>query len=512
MAIKISEFFERYRNDTLAAVMLAQVFMTSVAGATAWFLWQFAGLEPLSAFTYSLVALIVLQLAVAPVLVGFMSRPLKILSQALMRVTDDSAQVAPPNVNTPQYEKSGLKAMVETIYDLAVASGKGDATETIPSNDTTNGNFYRSLVDSLPVGVIALNDKADVTYVNTIAPTHVDSSDKHVIELNFDQTDSLDTWLASCQDKLRDTKIWHRVANKLLGEEERRIFDVVGYYRKRGDEGIETILVTIDRTTEYAPQEEDMDFIALAAHELRGPITVIRGYLDLLGQELPNLSAEQQQLIDRLQVSSERLSGYINNILNVSRYDRNHLNLHLQENRLIDIITALVPDLALRAKTQNRKLTFHIPDTLPTIAADRSSLSEVISNLIDNAIKYSKDEGEVIVNAAVKDTFVEITVQDFGIGMPGSVMGNLFNKFYRSHRSRQTVSGTGLGLYICKAIVESHGGDIWVRSVEGEGTTFGFTIPIYSTVADKLGEDNNGNEKIIEQKEGWIKNHAMFRR
>ena len=255
-----------------------------------------------------------------------------------------------------------------------------------------------------------------------------------------------------------------------------------------------------------------MDFIALAAHELRGPITVIRGYLELLGQDLQGITPDQQQLLDRLQVSSERLSGYINNILNVSRYDRNHLKLHLQEERAYDIIASLVPDLALRAKTQNRKLTFHVPDTLPTIAADRSSLSEVISNLIDNAIKYSKEGGEVIVSAAVKEGFVEMTVQDFGIGMPESVVGNLFNKFYRSHRSRQTVSGTGLGLYICKAIVESHGGSIWVRSVEGEGTTFGFTVPIYSTVADKLTAGDNGNEKIIDTKEGWIKNHAMFRR
>jgi len=505
VAVKLSEFYERYRNDTLATVMLAQVFTASLAGAVAWILWQFAGLEPLSAFTYSLVALIVLQLAAAPVLVGFASRPLKVVWQALLRITNNSAQTQPPNINTPQYEKNGLKALVQAMYDLSVAT-KQETTATAPAT------IFRSLADGLPVGVIALNDHAEVIYANAAAPTHQDSQDKTIIELNFDTNDTLDGWLTNCQDKLRDTKVWHWIANKLPGEDGRRIFDVVGHYRKRGEAGIETILVTIDRTTEYAPEEEDMDFIALAAHELRGPITVIRGYLELIGQELPSLNADQQQLIDRLQVSSERLSGYINNILNVSRYDRNHLKLHLQEERLIDVITALVPDLALRARTQNRKLTFHIPDDLPTVAADRSSLSEVISNLIDNAIKYSRDSGEVVVNAAVKDNFVEVTVQDFGIGMPESVVGNLFTKFYRSHRSRQTVSGTGLGLYICKAIVESHGGSIWVRSVEGEGSTFGFTLPIYRTVAEKIGKDNNGNEKIIEQREGWIKNHAMFRR
>ncbi len=506
MAVKVSEFFDRYRSDTIATVMLAQVFVSSLAGTLAWILWQYADVDPLSAFTYSVVALIILQVALAPVLVAFAGKPLKVLWQAIAHVSNDPVKTQPPNINEPQFERNGLRALVQTVYDLTVSS------QGTPAVGEGNTAVFRALVDGLPVGVIALNDNADVIYTNSLAPAHQDSRGKTIIEINFEQNDNLDTWLASCQDKLRDTHVWRHVANKVPGEENRRVFDVIGQYRKRGEQGVETILVTVDRTSIYEPEDEDMDFIALAAHELRGPITVIRGYLELLSQELPNLSSEQQQLIDRLQVSSERLSGYINNILNVSRYDRNHLKLHLAEDKLIDVIKTLLPDLALRARTQNRKLTFNIPDNLPTIAADRTSLGEVISNLIDNAIKYSKDGGEVMMNAGIKENFVEVTVRDSGIGMPSSVVGNLFTRFYRSHRSRQTVSGTGLGLYICKAIVQSHGGSIWVRSVEGEGSTFGFTVPIYSTVADKLGKDDNGNEKIIERADGWIKNHAMFRR
>jgi two-component system phosphate regulon sensor histidine kinase PhoR/two-component system sensor histidine kinase VicK len=506
MAVKISEYYGRYRSEVVAIVMLVEVFLTSIAGAIAWFLWQYTGLDPLSAFTYSLVVLIGIHVVATPIIVNMAARPLKVLWQTIARVSNDPVQA--PSI-LPQDEKSGLKALVQTVYDLATP---GEAQSTAEEDETVDKAIYQTLVDGMPVGVIALDTREDVMYTNSLAPTHPDSENKTVIELTFEKNDTLDGWLESCQDKLRDTKVWRRVANKLPGEEGRRIFDIIGDFRKGGKDGVETVLITIDRTTEYAPQEEDMDFIALAAHELRGPITVIRGYLELLGQELPSLEKDQQELIDRLQVSSERLSGYINNILNVSRYDRNHLKLHLQEERVYDVIASLIPDLALRAKTQDRKLTFHVSDTLPTVAADRSSLSEVVSNLIDNAIKYSKDGGEIVVSASVKDNFVEMTVKDFGIGMPSSVVGNLFNKFYRSHRSRQTVSGTGLGLYICKAIVESHGGSIWVRSVESEGTTFGFTLPIYSTVADKLQAGDNGNEKIIDTREGWIKNHAMFRR
>lgn len=178
----------------------------------------------------------------------------------------------------------------------------------------------------------------------------------------------------------------------------------------------------------------------------------------------------------------------------------------------MSMLKDLAPDLGLRARTQRRKLIFRIPQGLPAIAADRSSLGEVITNLIDNAIKYSHINGEVLVTAAPKDgDLIEITVQDQGIGMPESVVGGLFGKFYRSHRSRQTVGGTGLGLYICKAIVEAHGGSIWVRSKEGEGSTFGFTVPTYASVAARL-QAGGQNQDITQRPEGWIKNHAMYRR
>ena len=121
MAVKVSEFFNRYRSDTIAAVMLAQVFVSSLAGTLAWVLWQYADLDPLSAFTYSMVALIALQVAVAPVLVAFASKPLKVLWQAIAHVSNDPVKTQPPNINEPQFERNGLKTMVQTIYDLTVS-------------------------------------------------------------------------------------------------------------------------------------------------------------------------------------------------------------------------------------------------------------------------------------------------------------------------------------------------------------------------------------------------------
>jgi len=332
-----------------------------------------------------------------------------------------------------------------------------------------------------------------------------------MLSLLFPEDNSLDAWLDQCEENaVHAENTWTRISDKLPDQEGRRFFDVFASYDKGA--ASETVLTLVDRTSLYEVGEQELDFIAFAAHELRGPITVIRGYLDVLEDELGDvLKDDQHELFRRLTVSANRLTGYINNILNTSRYDRRHLKVHLAESKLSDIYTTLKDDMDLRASSQGRLLSVNIPDTLPTIAADPASLSEVIANLIDNAIKYSNEGGSIEVSAEQKGDFVELAVQDHGIGMPGSVVSNLFQKFYRSQRSRETVVGTGIGLYISKAIIESHGGTIAVRSEEGKGSTFLVTLPIYATVADKLQAGDNSNEAMINTNEGWIKNHSMYR-
>jgi signal transduction histidine kinase len=100
-------------------------------------------------------------------------------------------------------------------------------------------------------------------------------------------------------------------------------------------------------------------------------------------------------------------------------------------------------------------------------------------------------------------------VKDFGVGVPTSVVPNLFTKFYRDHRNRAQIGGTGLGLYLSKAIVNAHGGEIWLRTKEGEGSTFGFTVLPYDKLADEKKKDGEG---ITRSAQGWIKNHSLYRR
>lgn len=443
----------------------------------------------------------------------YTTRPTRDLMAAIIHVSGEKTDLVTPNPNTKKYERTGFRDALQTVYELSSNKDKSEP-EILAVGDSKHVSQLSLLteaLDILPCGFIAMNNQREIIYTNKSAPFHIDTDGVKSLDLIFNDDNTLDNWLDMCEEQsVHAERTWTRVPNFLPNQEDRRFFDVIASYQ-RGNTA-EVSLVLIDRTSTYIEDEEDLDFVSFAAHELRGPITVIKGYLDVLNDELTDkMQNDQQELFHRLIVSSNRLSSYIDNILNTSRYDRRHLKMNLSEDTVAAVYDMIQDDMALRAVAQNRLLNVNFPNNLPTIVADRSSLSEVLGNLIDNAIKYSNEGGIINVTAKASSDYVDIMVEDNGIGMPETVVKNLFQKFYRSHRSRETVPGTGIGLYVSKAIVESHGGIISVRSENGKGSTFTVSIPIYATVADKLKASHNSNEGLISEGKGWIKNHSMFR-
>lgn len=502
----VRDYWPRFKKRAILLTILMQVAVTIVIGCA---LVASGVLTTSIVFWIIMVAVLATTSGVNIILFTQLMLPFKDLTSALTHVSGEPTAVTPPNPNARHFERDGFKPLLQLVYKLAVGDNNDKKSENDPN---VPAQAIVTALENTAVGFIIMDGFGQVAYANSKAPVHTDPDGKTVIDLLFDDDKDLNAWLKDCeQHAVHSERTWKRVPNKITGEEDRKIYDITASYQKGSS--AEVVISLFDRSADYQPDDDDLDFIAFAAHELRGPITVIRGYLDVFGDEIGDkLDQDQAELLKRLVVSANRLSGYINNILNASRYDRRHLKVHLVEDSLANIYDSIKDDMDLRASSQGRLLSVHIPEDLPTIAADANSASEVLSNLIDNAIKYSNEGGAVNVTAAVEDGFVVTSVTDHGIGMPGNVVSNLFHKFYRSHRSRETVSGTGIGLYISKAIVESHGGKISVRSVEGEGSTFTFSLPIYSTVADKLQASDNSNESLIDRSDGsWIKNHAMYR-
>lgn len=433
-----------------------------------------------------------------------LKRPLDKLLAAIVYKAGDPTITTPPNPNSKYNEKTGLKGIIQFIYDCSRESDSGAKS---PKQD-----LLSAALNNTSCGVVIYDQDGKIISANKAAPLGYTTNGDPFLALNFVGESDILEWASSNEDQaISAEKRWSRIGVDSNIIKKPRFYDIVASYEKGAQ--AEIVVILIDKSDRYLPEEEDLNFIAFAAHELRGPITVIRGYLDILEQELADrLQQDEPELINRLSVSASRLSSYVNNILNVAKYDRHHLQVHLYEDTVAAIYATIADDMMMRAQTQRRMINVNIPTDLPTIAADRGSISEALGNMIDNAIKYSFDGGVVSVSAAAKGEFVEVSIQDNGIGMPANVVSNLFRKFYRSHRSRESVAGTGIGLYITKAFIESHGGSISVISKENEGSTFSFTLPIYSTVSDKLLEDGQLNQALIRKDGGWIKNHAMYRR
>lgn len=506
MAIKnkigtIKDFRNAHKKKTIVLSVLSQLVVLSllvVVLFTTGFLhninYIFWIVLFISAATFSLVSIL---------WSGIVNKPLNDILTALSHKANEPSADTLPNPNEKDNQASGFKSVLDTIYSVNTEPNK---------KEVSRHDLLTQALNHTSCGVILLDINKKIISANKAAPISKSQEGELFIALDFINDISIDDWIAEQDtDAISAEKRWRRVPTDPRVVKRQRFFDIIASY-ERGAEA-ETVVILIDQSELYLPEEEDLNFIAFAAHELRGPITVIRGYLDVFKQEMSDrFEGDEAELLSRLTISANRLSGYINNILNVAKFDRHHLKVHLREDSIADIYESIDYDMKLRAKTQHRLLNINIPKGLPTVAADRNSISEVIGNLIDNAIKYSFEGGAVTVSAEVKGDFVEVSVVDNGVGMPASVVNNLFRKFYRSHRSRETVAGTGIGLYICKAFVESHGGSIAVSSKEHHGSTFTFTLPIYATVADKLLEDDQLNQGLIRQGGGWIKNHSMYRR
>jgi signal transduction histidine kinase len=272
------------------------------------------------------------------------------------------------------------------------------------------------------------------------------------------------------------------------------------------------MLILFDHTKQYSQDEQAISFVALSVHELRTPLTLLRGYIEVFEEELSGkLDPELQSFMEKMQTQAEQLMAFVNNILNVARVDDNQLELKLEKSDWAQILTSSASNLKLRAKVRGIELRVNIAEGLPLVGADPISIQEVISNIVDNAIKYSGDSKVIDISANLTSSgLVETTVQDYGRGIPTAVLPNLFTKFYRDHHNRSQVGGTGLGLYLSKAIVTAHGGNLWVRSKEDEGSTFGFTLQPY----DSLSQDakKSGDDDMVRGAHGWIKNHSLYRR
>ncbi|MEK7471791.1 MAG: ATP-binding protein [Patescibacteria group bacterium] len=436
------------------------------------------------------------------------------LSMAILHVTRDNQVVGAPDVTTVPAAQDFMNSLAQTVYEIAANPLTQATPKTTPGND-----FQKELLQNTPLAIYALNKDGSLTYANQAGivyaglkiPEAIGQKFYDVIKLSFASTDTLESWLKASENTTATaTHTWERVQLELPGKVIKQC-DMAVHFSKDNPNGIESVIILFDQTVRYSKDDHGASFVSMAVHELRTPLTVMRGYIELFEDEIaPKLDTEQAVFMRNLSAQAEQLAAFVSNVQNFARIEANELNLNLKEEAWGAIVEGAVKDMNLRANVRKKTLQYQIAPDLPTVAVDRSTIYEVLVNLIENAVKYTHIDAPVTIRTYKKDAnWVETVVEDKGIGIPEGVIGRIFEKFYRSHRSSQTVGGTGLGLFLSKTIVTAHGGEIWVKSHEGEGSTFGFTIPTFESVASQLTSADN--KTIVRGAHGWIKNHTLYR-
>jgi len=239
-----------------------------------------------------------------------------------------------------------------------------------------------------------------------------------------------------------------------------------------------TVYAFRDLTEERALESMRQDLVATVSHELRTPLAAIYGAALTLRRGDVELEAKlRDKLLEVIVQESDRLSEIVNDLLLTSQLDSGKLRVNIEQCDPLEI-AQLEIDAATTHLPENVDLVLDAPKSLPPVAADAGQLRQVLSNLIDNAIKYSPDGGTVTLALATRDHRIQFAVTDGGLGIPPVEQSRIFEKFYRldPHMARG-IGGTGLGLYICRELVRRVNGRIWVESEGGEGATFFVEVP-----------------------------------
>ncbi len=222
------------------------------------------------------------------------------------------------------------------------------------------------------------------------------------------------------------------------------------------------------------------EFVSFVAHELRTPMTSIRGYADMLIKEMCGpLTPQQAQFIRTVRNNVVRMQVLVSDLQDVSRIETGHLRLEMKPTDLAETLQDALQATQGQIEDRAQHLAVNLPDDLPPVHADPARLAQILINLLSNAYKYTPEGGHIRVRAWLQDGYVHCAVTDTGIGISPEDQARLFTKFFRSENpAAREMPGTGLGLCIVKNLVELHGGEIEVESQLGQGTTFAFTIPV----------------------------------
>jgi len=344
----------------------------------------------------------------------------------------------------------------------------------------------QSILESMADGVIVVNTSGQVTLANQAAAQILGREVQHFIGWDTtglvpgDNTD-LCTRLGHFIGESIFPRPKRRPQRQVLEAGEQAIQVHLSPVITASDEFLGAVAVFRDISQEMEVNRAKTKFVNEVAHELRAPLTSIKGYVDLILEDEDYTKEEIYEWLRVVQANSNRLSQLIADLLDVSRIEAGKITIRQEPVDLVSAINEVLTTFQGQATAKQLRLSSFVPDDELLILGDQDRVIQVLNNLVSNAIKYTPDGGQVLVSAQRQQHMVRVDVVDSGIGLSPADQQRLFEKFFRAdHPLVRQVAGTGLGLSIAKGIVEMHGGRIWVESQLGAGSMFSFTLPAYS--------------------------------
>ncbi len=359
----------------------------------------------------------------------------------------------------------------------------------------TERSRLATIVENSADGIMILNTSRTVEVVNPALAAMLDIasgqatgraySDILVLEnvtgSDLAQVDDLDAFFAN------DGKL--SCEGDLMRPGGRRLSLAVTYTPIKNEQHqLLNVIVNIYDITRFREEEEvKSTFTSIISHELKTPVALIKGYAQTLAREDAEWDADiARQSLEIIEEEADRLESLINNLLDVSRIQASGLRLEFDDVDMQKLAATVAANF--RTQTQTHTIELDFPNPLPAVWGDKERLRQVLNNLVGNAIKYSPAGGVIRIGGWCEHEKtgnddggerVVVYVADQGIGIPAEELPQVFERFYRVDSSlRRSTAGTGLGLFLCKAITEAHGGDMWVRSQPDQGSTFFVALPI----------------------------------
>ena len=378
-------------------------------------------------------------------------------------------------LDTPLRNADGSISKLEVFRDI---TERKRAEEEVAQSEQN----FRTLAETASDGIMVISrDKAEIVYANKQVAEITGYSLDELLSRSakvFLHPDDVEGIIEGYKGRLKGKDVPSSYESRIIRKDGQQVTIDVRATRTIWQQRPADLIIIRDITSRKKLEQLKDEFIGLVSHELRTPLTVILGSLNTVLTEEGYLSqSEVRQLLRDAAAEAESLSHLLGNLLELSRAQAEQLSLYTEPVDVGSLAQAVVERIKRQPTIHQFSLDF--PSTRPLVNADSLRLERILYNLLENAVKYSPQGGEIRLFARTEGDYLVIGVADQGIGISPSGKDKLFEPFQRLHNSAfYRDRGAGLGLVVCRRLVEAHGGRIWVESEPGRGSTFFFTLPL----------------------------------